>query len=354
MLVVLVVFVIWSGFGISKLTVENRFIDYFKDTTEINQGLTLIDEELGGTIPLEIIFDDFAEDYWFDEDLRMEIHEIHKYLESLDETGKVLSIDTLMQILTEANEGEQLSGFLLNIAKGQIPESAKEHVMYPYISEDNGQLRMVIRIKETNKDLKRAELINKIQQHINSEFGYKKDIFHLSGMLVLYNNMLQSLFDSQIKTIAVVFAMIFVMFLFVFKSISLSILAIIPNTLPSMFILGIMGGLNIPLDLMTITISAIAIGIGVDNAIHYIHRFKSEFKKDNDYIATMYRSHGSIGLAMFYTSITVTLGFLILALSNFIPSIYFGIFTAVAMLSALLANLTLLPKLILMVKPKIK
>ncbi len=354
LLVVLVVFVIWSGFGISKLTVENRFIDYFKDTTEINQGLTLIDEELGGTIPLEIIFDDFAEDYWFDEDLRMEIHEIHKYLESLDETGKVLSIDTLMQILTEANEGEQLSGFLLNIAKGQIPESAKEHVMYPYISEDNGQLRMVIRIKETNKDLKRAELINKIQQHINSEFGYKKDIFHLSGMLVLYNNMLQSLFDSQIKTIAVVFAMIFVMFLFVFKSISLSILAIIPNTLPSMFILGIMGGLNIPLDLMTITISAIAIGIGVDNAIHYIHRFKSEFKKDNDYIATMYRSHGSIGLAMFYTSITVTLGFLILALSNFIPSIYFGIFTAVAMLSALLANLTLLPKLILMVKPKIK
>ncbi len=354
LLVVLVALVIWSGFGISKLTVENRFIDYFKDTTEINQGLTLIDEELGGTIPLEIIFDDFAEDYWFDEDLRMEIHEIHEYLESLDETGKVLSIDTLMQILTEANEGEQLNGFFLNIAKGQIPESAKEHVMYPYISEDNGQLRMVIRIKETNKNLKRAELINKIQQHINSEFGYKKDIFHLSGMLVLYNNMLQSLFDSQIKTIAVVFAMIFIMFLFVFKSISLSILAIIPNTLPSMFILGIMGGLNIPLDLMTITISAIAIGIGVDNAIHYIHRFKSEFKKDNDYMATMYRSHGSIGLAMFYTSITVTLGFLILALSNFIPSIYFGIFTAVAMLSALLANLTLLPKLILMVKPKIK
>ncbi len=353
LLVVLVVFVIGAGFGVKQLSVENRFIDYFKQSTEINQGLTLIDEKLGGTIPLEIIFDDLAEDYWFDEDLRAEIHDVHNYLDSLDETGKVLSIDTLMSILTQANDGEPLNGFFLNIVKGQIPDSAKAHVLDPYISEDNGQLRMVIRIRETNKELKRGELISTIQNYISNELGFRPDSFHLSGMLVLYNNMLQSLFDSQIKTIAVVFAMIFVMFLFVFKSISLSILALIPNTLPSLFILGIMGLLGIPLDLMTITISAIAIGIGVDNAIHYIHRFKAEFKKDSDYMATMYRSHASIGLAMFYTSITVTLGFLILVLSNFIPSIYFGIFTAIAMLSALLANLTLLPKLILMVKPKI-
>ncbi len=271
----------------------------------------------------------------------------------MDETGKVLSIDTLMQILTEANDGQALNGFFLNIVRGQIPDSARAHVLDPYLNEDNGQLRMVIRIRETNKDLKRGELINNIEQHISQELGFREGSFHTTGMLVLYNNMLQSLFDSQIKTIAVVFVMIFIMFLFVFKSISLSILALIPNTLPSLFILGIMGLMNIPLDLMTITISAIAIGIGVDNAIHYIHRFKAEFQKDRDYMATMYRSHGSIGLAMFYTSITVTLGFLILALSNFIPSIYFGVFTAIAMLSALLANLTLLPKLILMVKPKI-
>jgi len=353
LLVVLVLFVGAAGIGISKLSVENRFIDYFKESTEINQGLTLIDEKLGGTIPLEIVFDDLAEDYWYDEDLRIDVHKIHTYLDSLDETGKVLSIDTLMQILTQANDGQALNGFFLNIVRGQIPDSARAHVLDPYINEDNGQLRMVIRIRETNKDLKRGELINNIEQHISKEFGFREGSFHTTGMLVLYNNMLQSLFDSQIKTIAVVFVMIFIMFLFVFKSISLSILAIIPNTLPSLFILGIMGLMNIPLDLMTITISAIAIGIGVDNAIHYIHRFKAEFQKDGDYMATMYRSHGSIGLAMFYTSITVTLGFLILALSNFIPSIYFGVFTAIAMLSALLANLTLLPKLILMVKPKI-
>jgi predicted RND superfamily exporter protein len=353
LLVVLIAFVIGSGIGINKLSVENRFIDYFKESTEINQGLTLIDQELGGTIPLEIIFEDLAEDYWFDEDLRLEVHEIHNYIDSLEETGKVLSIDTLMSILTQANDGEALNGFFLNIVRGQIPDSAKQHVLDPYISEDSGQLRMVIRIRETNKELERGKLIDKINHHISSELGFKPESFRLSGMLVLYNNMLQSLFDSQIKTIAVVFGMIFIMFLFIFKSVSLSILALIPNTLPSLFILGIMGLSGIPLDLMTITISAIAIGIGVDNAIHYIHRFKSEFQKDGDYMKTMYRSHASIGLAMFYTSITVTLGFLVLALSNFIPSIYFGVFTAIAMLSALLANLTLLPKLILMVKPKI-
>ncbi|RUA06694.1 MAG: hypothetical protein DSY43_01495 [Gammaproteobacteria bacterium] len=353
LLIVLVLFIGISAVGISKLSVENRFIDYFKESTEINQGLTLIDKKLGGTIPLEIVFDDLAEDYWYDEDLRVDIHKIHQYLDSLNETGKVLSIDTLMQILAQANDNTLPNGFFLNIIKNQISGAARTQIIDPYLSEDSGQLRMVIRIRETNTELKRALLIKKIERFISKDIGFREGTFHTTGMLVLYNNMLQSLFDSQIKTIAVVFAMIFIMFLFIFKSFTLSLLAIIPNMLPSLFILGIMGLMNIPLDLMTITISAIAIGIGVDNAIHYIHRFQEEFQKDKDYLATMYRSHNSIGLAMFYTSITITLGFLILALSNFIPSIYFGVFTAIAMISALLANLTLLPKLILMVKPKI-
>ncbi|KAA0445866.1 MAG: MMPL family transporter [Candidatus Thioglobus sp.] len=353
LLIILLLLVGISAIGISKLSVENRFIDYFKESTEINQGLTLIDEKLGGTIPLEIIFDDLAEDYWYDEDLRVDIHKIHQYLDSLSETGKVLSIDTLMQILAQANNNTLPNGFFLNIIKSQIPPAVKAQIIAPYISEKSGQLRMVVRIKETNKSLKRSALIEKIESFIGKDMGFKVGSFHTTGMLVLYNNMLQSLFNSQIKTIAAVFAMIFVMFLLIFRSFSLSLLAIIPNMLPAIFILGIMGLANISLDLMTITISAIAIGIGVDDAIHYLHRFQAEFKKDGDYLATMYRSHNSIGLAMFYTSITITLGFLILVLSNFIPSIYFGIFTAIAMLSALLANLTLLPKLILLFKPKI-
>jgi predicted RND superfamily exporter protein len=353
LLLAMVVLIGFSVSGINKLTVENRFIDYFKESTEINQGLTLIDKELGGTIPLEIIFEDLAEDYWFDTDIQDEIHKLHLHLESLPETGKVLSIDTLMQLLTEINDGDKLSGFFLNIVRAQIPEDAKSQILDPYISEDDNQLRVVVRILETNKDLQRNKLIAEISDFIEKDLGYKPGSFNVTGMFVLYNNMLQSLFDSQIKTILAVFFMILIMFMIIFRSLHLSILALLPNILPSLFILGIMGSLGIPLDLMTITISAIAIGIGVDNAIHYIHRFKSEFAKDSDYLATMHRSHNSIGLAMFYTSITVTLGFLILALSNFIPSIYFGVFTAIAMISAVLANLTLLPHLILLTKPKI-
>lgn len=353
LITVIILLVLFSAFGISKLSVENRFIDYFKESTEINQGLTLIDENLGGTVPLEIIFNDLAEDYWFDSDLRNEIHIIHKHLESLPDTGKVLSLDTLMQLLTEINDGQRLNGFFLNIIRSRIPDEAKAQVLDPYISPENNQLRMVIRVRETSPDLKRNELILDINNFLINDMGFSPDSFHITGMLVLYNNMLQSLFDSQIKTISAVFLMILFMFFIIFRSFHLSIIALIPNILPSMFILGIMGLSGIPLDLMTITISAIAIGIGVDNAIHYIHRFKIEFAKDNDYLSTMHRSHQTIGLAMFYTSITVTLGFFILVLSNFIPSIYFGLFTATAMLSAVLANLTLLPYLILKTKPKI-
>ena len=352
LIIALTLIAIIALIGVSKLSVENRFIDYFKKSTEIYQGLSLIDQQLGGTMSLEIIFDDMANAFWVDDLLREDVHNIHQYLDGLDATGKVLSIDTLMQILTQANAGVPPTGFLLMVAKNQMPEFAREQVLDPYLSESENQLRMVARIRETDSALNRDELINEVRAHLVNEFNLEPDSFRMTGVFVLYNNLLQSLFESQIKTIALVFAMIFAMFLFIFRSISLSIIALIPNTLPSLLILGIMGLANIPLDLMTITIAAIAVGIGVDNAIHYIHRFKTEFRVDQDYLATMYRSHASIGLAMFYTSITVAIGFLVLALSNFIPSIYFGIFTAIAMLSAVLANLTLLPKLLLIFKPK--
>ncbi len=354
LITIIIVIMIVAGLGISQLTVENRFIDYFKKDTEINQGLSTIDQKLGGTIPLEIIFDDLAEDYWFDDDLRLDIHKIHQHIEKMDETGKVLSIDTLMQLLTRANNDEPVNGFFLNVIKNKISERTKSQILSPYLSEKTGQLRMVVRIQETSQNLERDKLIQKIQTYISQDMGFKADSFHMTGMLVLYNNMLQSLFDSQIKTIAMVFAMIFLMFLWIFKSISLSLIALIPNTVPSAIILGGMGLAGISLDLMTITIAAIAIGIGVDDAIHYIHRFKAEFKSHNgDYVATMYAAHKSVGLAMFYTSITIAIGFLILTLSNFIPSIYFGLFTVIAMISAMLVNLTLLPKLLLIFKPKI-
>ncbi|MCS5615410.1 MAG: MMPL family transporter [Candidatus Marinimicrobia bacterium] len=352
-IIALIFLVIVSLSGVTKLSVENSFIDYFKKSTEINQGLNLIDKELGGTIPLEIVFDDLASAYWADEGLREDIHQVHQYLDSIDGVGKVLSIDTFMQILIESNNGKAPNGFVLMIGKNQMPESAKSQILKPHISDETDQLRFVARIKETHPTLDRNGLINDINKNLVEKFDFNPESFYFTGSFALYNNLLQSLFDSQIKTIATVFVIIFVMFLLIFRSFSLALLAVIPNTIPSLLILGAMGLTNIPLDLMTITIAAIAIGIGIDNAIHYINRFQVEFTKDSDYLASMYRTHSSIGLAIFYTAITVSIGFLVLVLSNFIPSIYFGVFMAIAMLSAVLVNLTLLPKLLITFKPKI-
>ena len=351
-LITLALTVVISFIGLSKLTVENSFLNYFKKSTEIYQGLNLIDQELGGTIPLEIVFDDIANAYWADPGLREEIHEVHQYLDSIDSVGKVLSIDTFMQVLKASNEGKAPNGFLLVLGKNNMPEFAKSQVLTPHISDETNQIRVVARIKETTKELNRKELIEKINKQLVDKFNFNPDNFHFTGTFTLYNNLLQSLFNSQIKTIASVFVIIFIMFLFIFRSASIALIAVLPNTLPSLIILGMMGLANIPLDLMTITIAAIAIGIGIDNAIHYITRFQAEFIKDNDYLASMYRAHSSIGLAVFYTAITVSIGFLVLTLSSFIPSIYFGIFMAIAMLSAVVVNLTLLPKLLIIIKPK--
>ena len=341
-----------SIFGLSKLSVENSFINYFKKNTEIYQGLNFIDKELGGTIPLEIVFNDFASAYWADAGLREEFHEVHNYLDKIPSIGKVLSIDTFMQVLKESNDGKAPNGFLLILGKNNMPDFAKSQVLRPHISDETDQIRIVARVKETTSDLKRNELILDIKKSLVEDFYFDEDDFYFTGTFSLYNNLLQSLFASQIQTIFTVFTIIFVLFLIVFRSISIALIAVIPNILPSLIILGVMGFAGIPLDIMTITIAAIAIGIGIDNAIHYISRFKAELLLDGDFIMSMYRAHNSIGVSMFYTATTVAIGFLVLILSNFIPSIYFGIFMAIAMLSAVIVNLTLLPKLLLIFKPR--
>jgi len=257
-----------------------------------------------------------------------------------------------MQVLKEANDGKAPNGFLLILGKNNMPDFAKSQVLKPHISDEADQIRMVARVKETTSDLQRNQLIVDIKKTLLEEFYFNEEDFYFTGTFSLYNNLLQSLFESQIKTVFTVFCIIFVLFLIVFRSISIAIIAVIPNIIPSLLILGVMGIVGIPLDIMTITIAAIAIGIGIDNAIHYISRFKSELLMDGDYVSAMYKAHNSIGVSMFYTAATVAIGFLVLILSHFIPSIYFGIFMAIAMLSAVIVNLTLLPKLLLIFKPR--
>ncbi len=375
-LLVSVLLAVTSVWGISRLQVENRFIDNFFDTTEIYQGMSIIDRELGGTIPLEVIIDadldleapttsrdDYDEEdlfdddggsvetsVWFTRDGLDRISRVHEYLEQMPETGKVMSLAMIYQISKDL-AGDNIDNVELAITKSGLPRSVSEVLVDPFLSEDIEQTRISLRVMETSPQLRRDELLKTIERDMVEEFGFRPGQVHLTGMLVLYNNMLQSLFRSQILSLGTVFLAIMAMFVVLFRSLKLAAVAMVPNLLGAGLVLGGMGIVGIPLDMMTITIAAICIGIGVDDTIHYVHRFGVEFRRDGDYLATMHRCHGSIGKAMYYTSVIVVLGFAILVLSNFRPSIYFGMLTGVAMVATLLGNLLLLPKLILVFKP---
>ena len=364
--------IIISIIGISKLEVENSFINYFDKDTEIYKGMKLIDDKLGGTTPLDIIvkfpdieksedtdndfdsWDDEEKDdakYWFTRNKINRITKIHDYLDNLQEVGKVISFASMVRVAENLNDEKELQGLELGVLYTKLPDSIKKEIIDPYISIKNNEARISLRILDSKEDLRRNKLINKINYDLENQLGLNRNEFKLAGILILFNNLLQSLFKSQILTLGIVMAGITMMFLILFRNITLSLIGVVPNFMAAFLILGIIGLLEIPLDMMTITIAAITIGIAVDNSIHYIYRFKEEFKKINNYNQTLEKCHDTVGVAILNTSITIVFGFSILVLSNFIPTIYFGIFTGIAMLLAMISVLTLLPKLILIVKP---
>tara|TARA_Y100000590_G_scaffold280825_1_gene315524 strand:+ start:4642 stop:7095 length:2454 start_codon:yes stop_codon:yes gene_type:complete len=364
--------IIVSIIGISKLEVENSFINYFDKKTEIYKGMKLIDNELGGTTPLDVIIkfpnkneeekedDDFDswddEDkddgkYWFTRNKIDKITKVHDYLDNLNAVGKVISFASIVRVAEDLNDGKKLQGLEMGVLYTKIPDTIKKEIIDPYISIKNNEARISLRILDSKEDLRRNELIKKINYDLENKLNLKKEDFKLAGVLILFNNLLQSLFKSQILTLGVVMAGITIMFLILFRNITLSLIGVVPNFMAAFLILGIIGLLGIPLDMMTITIAAITIGIAVDNSIHYIYRFKEEYKKIKNYNETLKKCHATVGVAILNTSITIVFGFSILVLSNFIPTIYFGVFTGIAMLLAMISVLTLLPKLILVVKP---
>jgi len=369
-----------SFIGIGRLEVENSFIDYFKESTEIYQGMSVIDKCLGGTTPLDVVvefeegevidvnlendpaFDDFDEfeeleepvnksKYWFTAEKMSRVKAVHRYLNDLPQTGKVLSLATMLTIAEGLNDGQPLDSLELALLHSEAPDEFRATLIDPYVSVENNEVRFAVRVMDSEKTLRRNELIKKIRAELPGVVDADPEHIHLAGMLVLYNNMLQSLFSSQVLTLGITVTLLTGMFLVLFRSLKVAMIAMSANVLPVAAVLGVMGWLAIPLDMMTMTIAAIGVGIAVDDTIHYIHRFKSEFAKDRKYVSTMHRCHRSIGHAMYYTSVTIIIGFSILGLSNFIPSVYFGLLTGLAMFIALLAALTLLPKLLMIVKP---
>lgn len=373
-----------SVMGISRLQVENSFIAYFDESTEIYQGMKLFDDKLGGTLSFDVLinlggaadgfgdfddfddfddgFDDFdngfddgfEEDlnaYWFTADKMNDLKRIHEYLDNYPHTGKVLSFGAVVQLAEQLNGNQPVDSFLWALLYSMLPEALRETVLSPFVSVEEDQARFNVRVIESDPDLNRNELVSGVYQGLLDEFGLEPEQVHITGMLVMYNNVLQSLYQSQILTLGVVLGVITLMFVALFRSVYLAVLGIIPNAIAAALVLGLMGWAGLPLDIMTITIAAVSIGIGVDNTIHYMHRFRREFTRIGNYRETMHHCHSSIARAMYFTSMIIVAGFSILMLSNFTPTIVFGLLTSVAMVAALLGALTLLPQLLLTFRP---
>ena len=361
-------------FGISKLQVENRFIDYFDKNTEIYKGMYEIDSKLGGTATLDIIIsqpednfesikidDDFFDDdlfedenssaagYWWNIYSLNKLEDIHDYLDSIPEIGKVLSVASGVKLARQINDGEDLNDLELALLRSVLPEDIRESLLYSYINKDDSVVRISTRVNESSTSLNRKDLLDKINHDLKNEFSLKESEYEITGLAVLYNNMLQSLFQSQIGSLLIVFAVISAMLFLIFRSFKVMIIGLVPNIFVASSVMGLLGLLNIPLDIMTITVAAISVGMAVDNTIHYIYRYKKELKKNGSDIA-LKNAHSTTGRAIFYTASTIAAGFCILSLSNFFPTVLFGVFTSIAMMLAFLCSLTLLPNLLVKYK----
>jgi predicted RND superfamily exporter protein len=352
-----------AGYGLSLVSYDNRFIDYFDDDTDIYKGMSFIDEHLGGTVPFDVFIqmdkyeavqDDFfaidktwPERYWFTADRVDRVRELHEFVEKHNATGKVISIATLETQARAFNDGDALTSVELAYVLGKLPETIRDQLLTPYASPKRGLIRINARTKESGSYYSRDDLIASIKQKGAELAGIEKDDVVVTGMMVLFNDMLKSLAKSQIKTLMYVVGATLLMFTMLLGSAVLALVALIPNVIAAAGVTAVMGYASIPLDMMTITIAAISIGIGVDDAVHYLHRFRQEFKQHGDVYRAVEEAHQSIGQAMYFTSAVIFLGFSVLVFSNFLPTVYFGLLTALAMLMALIANLTLLPALLI-------
>ena len=364
--------------GFNKLTVENKFIDYFKSSSEIYKGLSLIDKKLGGTATLDVIIDapsmdqepDFAfedefdegfgdsladeiqeQGYWFTSENLIFLESIHDYLEGRNEIGKVLSVSSGVKIAEIANNNNRLSDVELALLRSLLPEEIESQLLSSYISSDDNQVRLTARVIESLEGLNRKTLIESIDADLQNVFGLDVNQYSLTGVSVIYSNLLQSLFGSLFGSMSIVFVSIFLMFLILFKSLNLALLGMVPNFLSAGAVIGTIGLLGIPLDVMTVTVAAVSVGMGVDNTIHYIFRFKKEYSASKNYLTASKNTHTTVGKALLYTSLTIIFGFLSLTISNFNPTVYFGLFTALAMIMAVISSLVLLPALLIKLKP---
>jgi hypothetical protein len=337
-----------AGTGLFRLDVENSFLNYFRDSTQVYKELSFIDRELGGSTPLDLIYTipDAQKDknLILTADTVQQLQRIQAALSQYEAVGKQLSIVNFTELAKKINDNKPLTEYELTVIYKTIENTLRKDLLGSFLSPEHSQIRISIRIQDTTENLDRTKLIADIKQDMQ-ELGIPEEQYVLTSLFVLYQDILQRLFRSQLISFGFVYITLTLTFFAIFRSIRIALIGIAANIFSVLVVLGVMGWLKIPLDLMTITIASIAMGIAVDDAIHYIQRYLEEIEEvpSDEAIAN---THFSVGYAMIYTSLIIIIGFSLLAFSDFMPSVLFGLLTGLAMAIALLANLLMLPVLL--------
>ena len=341
----------------TNLKVENKFIDYFNKETEIYKGMETIDKNLGGTTPFDIIlslpeaieevdeedlfFSENSETakYWWKKDNMDKLQKVQNEVSKIDELGKVLSIANGIELAQNLNNNQPLGDLELAFVRNSLLDSERaQKVLETFIDETEKSTKIFARTIDSSPNLNRNELINSIDKILQKNFEGTEIDYQITGLGVLYNNLLQSLFSSQIKTLSFVLASIFLMVSFLFRSLLVGFSVMFIPSISVGVVMSSMSILNIPLDIMTITIASICVGMSVDYAIHFAWRYL----KENDEKKTLL----SAGRAILITGSTIIMGFLVFLFSNFNPTILFGVFSGIAIFFAMFLSIYLLPRIL--------
>ena len=339
-----------SAVGLFRLTVENSFINYFAESTQVHKELSFIDKEFGGTTPLDITYSpdkNAGGDLDFTALQLQRLQLIQAALTDFEASGDTLSVVNFTELAKQINNGKPLTEYEINAVYWTLDKELRDSLLGSYYNAEHHQFRVSTRVQDTTEGLNRKAYIEQIKADMRALEIPDSD-YQMTGLFMLYQNILQKLFRSQILSLGLVYIVLTLAFWVIFRSLLLALVGIAPNILTTVTVLGIMGWLGIPLDLMTITIASIAMGIAVDDTIHYMHRYREEADHDN----TMQRTHHSVGYALLYTTLIIVLGFSMLLFSDFVPSVQFGLLSGLAMTMALLADLTLLPVLLKRFSPQ--
>lgn len=341
-----------AAIGIMRLDVENSFINYFDKETQVYQELAFIDKEFGGSTPMDIILDIATVDDSGMLVLKAEsvaqLQLVQAAVEAFEATGSVTSVVNFTELAKKINGGKPLTEYELTSIYRLLDENVVDQLTGAYFSPEQNKLRIAVRIQDTTRGLDRESFLAQLKRDL-STVGVEQGSYTLTSLFVLYQDILSRLIDSQVTTLGIVYGALFLVLLAVFRQFGVALIAMVPNVLTTLGILGIIGWLGIPLDIMTITIAAIAMGIAVDDTIHFVHAYLrgvDSSKEDTPAESGARAAFGHTSLAITFTTLIITVGFSLFAFSDFLPSVYFGLLTAGAMFMAWLSDVTLLPAML--------